>query len=68
MGMEYISGLMEGSSKAIMKTIESMERELLPGRMDENTRDFGVMDNKMGKEFSEQSKEKSMIWSMKTVR
>lgn len=66
--MESISGLMEGSSKAIMKTIESMERELLLGRMDENTRDFGAMDNKMGKEFSELLKEKSMTWSMKMVR
>ena len=60
----FINGQMVGNLEAIIKTIKSMAKVLLLGKMDENTKDFGMKVIRMEKEFSKLSKEIFMTWSM----
>jgi len=57
MGMDYSDGLMGEATMASMWKIRNKDMELLPDQMVENTRDFGLMGNSMGKGFISLHKE-----------
>ena len=60
----FTNGQTVDSLEATIKTIKSTAKEPSLGKMDENTRVFGMKEIKMAKEYLRRLKEIFMIWSM----